>query len=173
MRTLGRCPVGRETWPGLGLLGLSGDCVQLTGKWYSIGLASNSNWFRRREGTWKLPPPTPSMGGDQCVTRNSLYTKTEQPGRYSYTSPRWGSKHNIHVVETNYDEYALVATQISKSTGSSTMVLLYSRTKVLSPERLEMFTQFSREQGLTDDEILILPQTGEAWSTGMVSGSRG
>lgn len=103
--------------------------------------------------------------GDQCVTRNSLYIKTEQPGRFSYTSPRecpapmgqprtrsqpccpcsclgadlelraepcpmsptgWGSKHNIHVVETNYEEYALVATQISKGTGSSTMVLLYS-----------------------------------------------
>ena len=39
----------------------------------------------------------------------------------------WGSKHDIRVVETNYDEYALVATQISKSTGSSTMVLLYSK----------------------------------------------
>lgn len=26
--------------------------------------------------------------GDQCVTRNSLYTKTEQPGRFTYTSPR-------------------------------------------------------------------------------------
>lgn len=38
----------------------------------------------------------------------------------------WGSKHNVNVVETNYEEYALVATQISKSTGSSTMVLLYS-----------------------------------------------
>lgn len=46
----------------------------------------------------------------------------------------WGSKHNIHVVETNYDEYALVATQISKSTGSSTMVLLYS-TSSLGPPR--------------------------------------
>lgn len=38
----------------------------------------------------------------------------------------WGSKHDIRVVETNYDEYALVATRISKSTGTSTMVLLYS-----------------------------------------------
>ncbi|KAI1231999.1 hypothetical protein IHE44_0007043, partial [Lamprotornis superbus] len=147
--------------------------MELTGRWYSIGLASNSNWFKEKrhlmkmcttiisatsEGNLEVTSTYPK--GDQCVTRNSLYTKTEQPGRFSYTSPRWGSKHNIHVVETNYDEYALVATQISKSTGSSTMVLLYSRTKELSPERLEMFTQFSKEQGLTDDEILILPQTG-------------
>ncbi|NXB13857.1 LIPO protein, partial [Rhagologus leucostigma] len=145
---------------------------KLTGRWYSIGLASNSDWFKEKrhlmkmcttiisataEGNLEVTSTYPK--GDQCVTRNSLYTKTEQPGRFSYTSPRWGSKHNIHVVETNYEEYALVATQISKSSGSSTMVLLYSRTKELSPERLEMFTRFSRELGLTDDEILILPQT--------------
>lgn len=42
-----------------------------------------------------------------------------------------------------------------------TPLLAAGRTKELSPERLERFTQFSREQGLTDEEILILPQTGE------------
>ncbi|XP_074702331.1 complement component C8 gamma chain isoform X1 [Strix aluco] len=144
----------------------------LTGRWYSIGLASNSNWFKEKKHLMKMCTTVISVTadgnlevtstypkGDQCEKRNSLYTKTEQPGRFSYTSPRWGSKHDIRVVETNYDEYALVATQISKSTGSSTMVLLYSRTKELSPERLERFTQFSREQGLMDEEILILPQT--------------
>ncbi|KAM6371874.1 lipocalin-like isoform 1-T1 [Pluvialis apricaria] len=200
---------------------------KLTGRWYSIGLASNSNWFKEKKHLMKMCTTVISATadgnlevtstypkGDQCEKRNSLYTKTEQPGRFRYTSPRecpapspsscraaptcpqlpaqphyclsllllslehlgagsvpgaepcpprllagWGSKHDIRVVETNYEEYALVATQISKSTGSFTMVLLYSRTKELSPERLERFTQFSREQGLTDEEILILPQT--------------
>ncbi|XP_057240651.1 lipocalin-like [Malurus melanocephalus] len=145
---------------------------KLTGKWFTIGLASNSNWFKEKKQLMKMCTTVISATadgnlevtstypkGDECVTRNSVYTKTEQPGLFSYTSPRWGSNHKIHVVETNYDEYALVATQISKSTGSSTMVLLYSRTKELSPKRLERFTQFSRERGLTDDEILILPQT--------------
>ncbi|NWR80291.1 LIPO protein, partial [Centropus unirufus] len=147
---------------------------KFTGRWYCVGLASNSNWFKEKKPLMKMCTTTISATadgnmevtstypkGDQCERRNSLYTKTEQPGRFSYTSPRWGSKHDIRVVETNYDEYALVATQISKSTGSSTMVLLYSRTKEPSPERLERFTQFSREQGLTDDEIVILPHTGK------------
>ncbi|NXY92638.1 LIPO protein, partial [Alcedo cyanopectus] len=147
---------------------------QLTGRWYSIGLASNSNWFKEKKHLMKMCTTDISATadgnlevtstypkGDRCEKRNSLYTKTDQPGRFSYTSPRWGSNHDIRVVETNYDEYAMVATQISKSTGSSTMVLLYSRTKELSPERLERFTQFSRQQGLTEEEILILPQTGE------------
>ncbi|NXI67055.1 LIPO protein, partial [Anseranas semipalmata] len=145
---------------------------KLTGRWYSIGLASSSNWFKDKKHLMKMCTTVIAVTadgnlevnstypkGDQCEKRNSLYIKTEQPGRFTYTSPRWGSKHDIRVVETNYEEYALVATRISKSTGTSTMVLLYSRTKELSPKRLERFTQFSREQGLTDEEILILPQT--------------
>uniref|UniRef100_G1MQ26 Prostaglandin-H2 D-isomerase n=1 Tax=Meleagris gallopavo TaxID=9103 RepID=G1MQ26_MELGA len=151
---------------------LSRVCVQLAGRWYSIGLASNSNWFKDKkhlmkmcttditvtaDGNMEVTSTYPK--GDQCEKRNSLYIRTEQPGRFSYTSPRWGSNHDIRVVETNYDEYALVATQISKSTGSSNMVLLYSRTKELAPQRLERFMQFSQEQGLKDEEILILPQT--------------
>ncbi|XP_068270182.1 lipocalin-like [Nyctibius grandis] len=145
---------------------------KLTGRWYSIGLASNSNWFKEKKHLMKMCTTDISATadgnlqvtstypkGDQCEKKNSLYTKTEQPGRFSYTSPRWGSNHDIYVVETDYKEYALVATHITKSTGSYTMVLLYSRTKSLSPERLERFSQFSKEQGLMDEEILILPQT--------------
>lgn len=103
--------------------------MQLTGRWYSIGLASNSNWFKEKrhlmkmcttiisttaDGNLEVTSTYPKYGrdgeqvsgegllgvatgsspaallprGDQCVTRNSLYTKTEQPGRFSYTSPR-------------------------------------------------------------------------------------
>ncbi|NXC47989.1 LIPO protein, partial [Penelope pileata] len=145
---------------------------KLAGRWYSIGLASNSNWFKEKKHVMKMCTTVIAVTadgnmevtstypkGDQCEKRSSLYVRTEQPGRFSYTSPRWGSSHDIRVVETNYEEYALVATRIAKSTGSSNMVLLYGRTKELAPERLERFTQFSREQGLKDEEILILPQT--------------
>ncbi|XP_010177083.1 PREDICTED: LOW QUALITY PROTEIN: lipocalin-like, partial [Mesitornis unicolor] len=112
-------------------------CVQLTGRWYSIGLASNSNWFKEKRHLMKMSPThssPPADGnlevtstypkGDKCEKRNSLYTKTEQPGGLPLT-----------------------------------LLLATGRTKELSPERLERFTQFSKEQGLADDEILILPQT--------------
>ncbi|XP_009700118.1 PREDICTED: prostaglandin-H2 D-isomerase, partial [Cariama cristata] len=115
---------------------------KLTGTWYSIGLASNSNWFKEKKHLMKMCTTVISVTadgnlevtstypkGDQCEKRNSLYTKTEQPtaahGMLSLFPAGWGSKHDIRVVETNYEEYALVATQISKSTGTSTMVLLY------------------------------------------------
>ncbi|NWZ91053.1 LIPO protein, partial [Nesospiza acunhae] len=137
---------------------------KLTGRWYSIGLASNSNWFKEKRHLMKMCTTIISTTAEGNLEVTSTYPKAELCPLFP---TGWGSKHNIHVVETNYEEYALVATQISKSTGSSTMVLLYSRTKELSPERLEMFTQFCREQGLTDNEILILPQTGETGSSGM------
>ncbi|NWR65002.1 LIPO protein, partial [Bucorvus abyssinicus] len=147
---------------------------EVLGRWYCVGLASNSPWFKEKRHlltmcTTTISPSTDGNlevsstypKGDECVTRKSLYMRTEQPGRFSYTSSHWGSKHDIRVVDTNYNEYALVATQINKSTSSSTMVLLYSRTKKVSPERLERFTQLSKELGLTDEEISILPETGE------------
>ncbi|KFP55309.1 Lipocalin, partial [Cathartes aura] len=94
---------------------------KLTGRWYSIGLASNSNWFKEKKHVMKMCTTVISVTADGNLEVTSTYPK------YGHgEGVGWGSKHDIRVVETNYEEYALVATQISKSTGSSTMVLLYS-----------------------------------------------
>ncbi|XP_026514281.1 lipocalin-like [Terrapene carolina triunguis] len=145
---------------------------KFTGKWYSIGLASSSRWFMEKKQVLKMCTTvvTPTADGnlnvtstypkfDRCEKRNSLFIKTEQPGRYSYTSPRWGSQHDIRVVETNYDEYALLYAKKFKGTDTSTMVTLYGRTTELNPELQEKFTQFSLAQGLPEDAILLLPKT--------------
>ncbi|XP_032629360.1 lipocalin [Chelonoidis abingdonii] len=145
---------------------------KFTGKWYSIGLASSSRWFMEKKQVLKMCTTviTPTADGnlnvtstypkfDRCEKRNSLYIKTEQPGRFSYTSPRWGSQHDIRVVETNYDEYALLYAKKFKGTETSTMVTLYGRTTELNPKLQEKFTQFSLAQGLPEDAILLLPKT--------------
>uniref|UniRef100_A0A8C8RFT3 Prostaglandin-H2 D-isomerase n=1 Tax=Pelusios castaneus TaxID=367368 RepID=A0A8C8RFT3_9SAUR len=145
---------------------------KFTGKWYSVGLASNSRWFKEKKQVLKMCTTvvTPAADGnldvtstypklDRCEKRNSLFIKTDQPGRFSYTSPRSGSQHDIRVVETNYGEYALVSTKKIKDTDTFTMVTLYGRTMELRAELLEKFTQFSLAQGLTEDTILLLPKT--------------
>ncbi|XP_006134824.1 lipocalin-like [Pelodiscus sinensis] len=145
---------------------------KFTGKWYSIGLASSSRWFKEKKQVLRMCTTVimPSADGnlditstypklDKCEKRNSLFIKTDQPGRFSYTSPRSGSQHDIRVVETNYNEYALLHTKMLKGTDSFTMVTLYGRTKELNPELLEKFSQFSMVQGLPEDAILLLPKT--------------
>uniref|UniRef100_A0A8D0L754 Prostaglandin-H2 D-isomerase n=1 Tax=Sphenodon punctatus TaxID=8508 RepID=A0A8D0L754_SPHPU len=147
---------------------------KFTGRWYSIGLASNSKWFQDKKQFMKMCTTvvTPTEDGnldvtstypkmDQCEKRMSVYIRTEQPGQFSYTSQRWGSQHDIRVVETNYVEYALIHTTKTKADRTYTVVVLYGRSKDLRPELLERFTDFAKEQGLTDNEILILPKTGK------------
>lgn len=73
-----------STYPKYGWRGAGGAQRSAGGCWGALGVLSST-----------LPPPCgPSDGpmllprGDQCEKRNSLYIRTEQPGRFSYTSPR-------------------------------------------------------------------------------------
>ncbi|XP_071981493.1 lipocalin isoform X2 [Engystomops pustulosus] len=169
----------------LALLALSALCAQgdvpvqpdfqedkIVGKWYGIGLASNSNWFQARKQQMKMCTTviTPTADGnldvvatypkqDRCEQKSMTYIKTEEPGRYLSKSPRYGSDHVIRVVETNYDEYTLMYTLKTKGNEVSTIVSLFGKTPVLRPELLEKFQKFAKEQGLTEDQTLILPQT--------------
>lgn len=47
-----------------------------------------------------------------------------------------------------------------------TLLSVAGRTKKVSPERLERFTRLSRELGLTDEQIAVLPETGEELERG-------
>ncbi|XP_034989943.1 lipocalin [Zootoca vivipara] len=146
---------------------------QFTGRWYSIALASNSLWFKNKkqvmkmcttvavtteDGNLDITSTYPKL--DQCETRKSLFVRTEQPGRFQYTSPRSGNHFDVRVVETNYNEYALLYS-ISKerSPRNWAMVTLYGRSKELSPELQEKFTQLALAEGLGNEDILFLPST--------------
>lgn len=109
-----------------------------------------------------------------------------------------GSAHNIRVLETNYDEFALLGDTITKGADTFTMVTLYGRCsqrlpgpspgghcqgrqlrgtargphplcflapgrqRQLRPELLAKFTQTAVGQGLAQEDVLILPRTGES-----------
>ncbi|XP_062972412.1 lipocalin-like [Elgaria multicarinata webbii] len=145
---------------------------QFTGRWFSIGLASNSSWFQENKQVMKMYTTvvTPTEDGslevsstypklDQCETRKTLFSQMEQPGHFSYTSPRSGNYDEFLVVETNYEEYVLLFAKMSNVGETSTMVMLYGRSKQLQADLLEKFTQVALAEGLTQDDILILPRT--------------
>ncbi|XP_026581808.1 lipocalin-like [Pseudonaja textilis] len=145
---------------------------QFTGTWFSIGLASNTRWFKENKQVMKMCTTvvTPTEEGhlsitstypkqDRCEIKRIVFLRTDDPGRFNYTSASSGTKHNLRVLETNYDEYALLGNIITKGADTFTMVTLYGRQKQLRPELLEKFTQTALSHGLAQEDILILPQT--------------
>ncbi|XP_048202418.1 prostaglandin-H2 D-isomerase isoform X2 [Perognathus longimembris pacificus] len=175
-------------WVGLLLLGVSGvpqtqakdqDTLQpyfqpdkFLGPWYSVGLASNASWFLEKKNVMSMCKTTvaPSADGslnltstflrkNQCETRAMQLQPTERPGRYNYHSPHWGSIHSVSVVETNYDEYAVLYTQGTQGPHQDfRMASLYSRTKTLKDKLKEDFAAFCKSQGFTEDSIVFLPE---------------
>lgn len=150
---------------------------KIVGKWYGIGLASNSAWFQAKKQQLKMCTTviTPTADGnldvvstfpklDRCEKKSMTYMKTEEPGHFLSKSPRYGSDHDIRVVETNYDEYTLMHATKTKGSEVNTIVSLFGREKNLRPELLEKFKKIAKEQGLTDDNILILPHTDSCMS---------
>ncbi|XP_043922591.1 lipocalin-like isoform X2 [Protopterus annectens] len=110
---------------------------RFTGKWYGIGIASDADWFQAKKNKMKMYTtammPT-AHGGldvtlsiqkpDGCKVIHDIYKPTGQPGHFQYTSSRWGTMHEVRVVETNYDDYILLHFQKTKGTHMSAMVKL-------------------------------------------------
>ncbi|XP_044295681.1 lipocalin-like [Varanus komodoensis] len=148
--------------------------TQFSGGWYSIGLASDAPWFQEKKAVMKMSTVVVAPTGDgnlevtytyprqdQCETRKSSFLRTEQPGLFSYTSPRSGSVHTVQVLDINRHEYALLLAKTAKGAGTSTMVTLYGRSRQLRPELQEKFRQAALAEGLAPEDVLILPQTDQ------------
>lgn len=55
--------------------------MQLTGKWYTVGLASNSNWFKEKKHLMKMCTTVISATADGNLEVISTYPKYEHgPG---------------------------------------------------------------------------------------------
>ncbi|XP_062938671.1 prostaglandin-H2 D-isomerase isoform X1 [Cynocephalus volans] len=176
----------RMPWIGLALLGVlevlqtqAQVSVQpdfqedkFLGRWFSAGLASNASWFREKKAMLSMCKSVvaPTAGGlnltstflrkNQCETRTMLLQPVGSPGHYSYRSPHWGSTYTVSVVETDYQEYALLYSEGAKGPGQDfRMATLYSRTQTPRAELREKFVTFCKDQGFTEDTIVFLPQT--------------
>ncbi|XP_075435242.1 lipocalin-like isoform X1 [Ascaphus truei] len=189
----------------LGLVALFALCAQsdipvqpdfqddkIVGKWYSLAVASNFDWYLPSKQYMKSCPTviTPTADGnlesvstypnlDRCEKTTMRYFKTDQPGRFHakiiqigtvdlnrIDTPDFpwadsGEDYDVRFVETNYEEYALMSMRKTKGPDVYTTVALLGRDKELRPELLAKFRNFCQEQGLGEDNILILPQTDQ------------
>ncbi|XP_032977848.1 prostaglandin-H2 D-isomerase [Rhinolophus ferrumequinum] len=175
-------------WMGLALLGALGilqtpaeaqvspqpDFQQdkFLGEWFTSGFASNSSWLRENEDQLYVSKSVvvPMENGglnftniyiskDQCNTRSLLLQPEGTPGYYSYKSPGWGSTREVWMVDTDYEDYALLYTVGTRDLGQDAHVIfLYSRSQTPSDEVKEKFTTYAKAKGFTEDSIVFLPQ---------------
>ncbi|XP_070709063.1 lipocalin-like [Pempheris klunzingeri] len=151
------------------------DLQRMAGKWYNIGLATNSQWFVNHKEGMKMGTAmfVPTAGGDldltyanlnadgSCWRMTHLAKKTETSGKFSFHSQVWNNDNDMHIIEVVYDDYALVHTIKTKNGESEVLNKLYSRTPDSSVIQQQKFIQFSQETGVLPDNIVILPKNAE------------
>ncbi|XP_066569326.1 neutrophil gelatinase-associated lipocalin [Amia ocellicauda] len=147
---------------------------KFAGKWYRVGLAYDSPAFMPYRDKLRVAMGIlrPMDNGDVNVTMWSLslsprspgcysqvyvYEKMAVPGLFSYFSTRHNRVKDITIVETNYNEYALVLKHKNRLDKDFTQVALYGRTLKLRPELVEKFRQFALSRGFSKESIVIPP----------------
>ncbi|XP_056146539.1 protein AMBP-like [Lampris incognitus] len=152
------------------------DVDRFMGKWYDVVVASTCPYMQRHRGDAAIGTLEQELGStkDKMKTRQTVlrqntcmeitgdYELTTTPGRFSYHITKWGADVDAYVVHTNYDEYAIVIMSKVKSSGeNSTSVKLLSRTMDVRDTVLDDFKTLVREQGMSDDNIIIKRNKGE------------
>ncbi|XP_012689577.2 protein AMBP-like [Clupea harengus] len=152
------------------------DLDRFMGKWYDVAKASTCPWMQKHKenspiGTWQLEkgPTADTVSMSRTMSRHGTckqisgdYHLTETPGRFKYHVSRWNADVDAYVMHTNYDEYALVVMIKQKQGGDkSTSVKLYGRTPELRDTLVEDFKRVVREQGMSEDTIVIKQNKGE------------
>ncbi|XP_018606594.1 neutrophil gelatinase-associated lipocalin isoform X2 [Scleropages formosus] len=145
------------------------DLRRFAGKWYRVGLAYDSPGFVRYRSKMRISMGilTPQLNGDAnltmwemsplgCHPLSYVYEKTSVPGQFKYFSTRHNRTKDIMVVETNYNEYALVLKH-KKMDKEFTQVALYGRSQKLRTELLDKFREFALSRGFSRESILTPP----------------
>ncbi|KAE8582137.1 hypothetical protein XENTR_v10019967 [Xenopus tropicalis] len=151
------------------------DLQKIYGKWYDVAIGSTCKWLKLHKdklnmGTLELSEGEADgevrivntrMRHGTCSQIVGAYQKTETPGKFDYFNQRWGTTIQNYIVFTNYNEYAIMLMRKKKGTETTTTVKLYGRSPDLRPVLIDEFQQFALAQGVPEDSIFTLTNSGE------------
>ncbi|XP_019727608.1 neutrophil gelatinase-associated lipocalin [Hippocampus comes] len=142
---------------------------RFAGRWYRVGLAYDSPSFVQYRDKLRvsLGVVTAQASGNVnltmwdatpagCRSKMYYYEKTNIPGQFTYFSTRHNMVKDITVVETNYNEYALVLKH-KVFHREYTQVALYGRTPRVRVEVIQKFKAFALSRGFPREAILTPP----------------
>ncbi|XP_026216834.1 lipocalin-like [Anabas testudineus] len=148
---------------------------KIAGKWYMVGFATNAQWFTEHKTEMKTGTCVfvPTVEGNldlsyarlrddgTCWRLTQLANKTDTPGHFTYQSQVWNNDNDMRIVDVLYDDYALVYTIQTKAEVTNVVNELLSRTQETSVVLQQKFTQWSLDNGILADNIVILPKNNE------------
>ncbi|AWP15121.1 putative protein AMBP-like [Scophthalmus maximus] len=152
------------------------DVTRFLGTWHDVAVASSCPHMQRHRGDAAIGKLVLESGTTEstlkmtrtvlrhgtCKEMSGDYELTSTPGRFFYHVAKWGADVDAYVVHTNYNEYAIVIMKKHKSSEqSSTSVKLYSRTMTVRATVLDDFKTLVREQGMSDDTVIIRQDKGD------------
>ncbi|XP_043773600.1 neutrophil gelatinase-associated lipocalin isoform X2 [Cervus elaphus] len=143
---------------------------QFQGKWYVVGVAGNaikkeeqdqfkmytSNYELKEDGSYNV---TSTLLRDEgCDYWIRTFVPSSRPGQFtlgnikSYPGIR---SYTVRVVNTDYNQFAIVFFKKVQKKQGYFKTILYGRTKELTPEVKENFINFAKSLRLTDDHIVF------------------
>ncbi|XP_061821997.1 protein AMBP [Nerophis lumbriciformis] len=152
------------------------DLTRFLGTWHDVAEATTCPHIHRHRSNAAIGKLVLQRGADEgklqmirtklkrgvCMESSGEYNLTATPGRFNYYVAKWDADVDAYVVHTNYEEYAIVMTVKEKPAGhSSTSVKLYSRSLDVRDTVMEDFKTLAREQGMSDDNIIIRSNKGD------------
>ncbi|XP_059377071.1 lipocalin-like [Carassius carassius] len=152
------------------------DLEKMRGKWYLSGFATNAKRFvtdLKADMKMATAVMVPTEDGDldlsyshlksdgSCFRMHNLAKKTEIPGRFVFNNELWANSNDMRVVDAKFDEYAIVHTIKTRGKESEFLNKLHTRTRKVAEDLKVRFKEFSRETGILEENIAILPMNGE------------
>ncbi|XP_033832087.1 protein AMBP-like [Periophthalmus magnuspinnatus] len=150
------------------------DLGRFLGTWYDLAVATKCSHMQHRRGDaaigklvlqrgtgQKLKMTRTMLKQSSCVEITGEYEQTSTAGRFFYHVAKWNADVDAYVVHTNYNEYAILIMNKKKPTGESVSVKLYSRSKDIRPTILEDFKTLARQQGISDEFVIIKQNKGD------------
>ncbi|XP_061460270.1 lipocalin-like [Rhineura floridana] len=112
-----------------------------------------ANVSKTEAGDIKIATSFPTPHG--CKKMELVFTKQED-GKFAHKC-EWGEK-VVETVETDSENYAIVNIIVKKNGKEKAKVLtMYGRARSVAPETVERFNAAVKEQGLTEEQTIILP----------------
>ncbi|NWU44711.1 LCN15 protein, partial [Hylia prasina] len=146
--------------------------VTAQGVWHVTAIASNCSIFLKMkdgmkssmaiisfmpEGDLAMKLVWPLQVMDKCQKFELLFQQSGQAGHYVGAQ----EKRDLHVMETDYSDYAILH-EAHHSKGEPSMALqLLTREQDVSPQLLQKFMELIPTMGLTEDMLVLLPKSGK------------